>query len=94
MLNKKAISPYIRTAMHSTLHAGHIIRTRVILDYELILVEGGRCRITIGGTEHICKKDDVIFLRPDVPHSFECFDDQDFVQPHIHFDPVYSSLSE
>ena len=31
--------------------------------YELILVAGGMCRVTIDGTPYICKKNDVIFLK-------------------------------
>ena len=93
-MNYNAISPYIRTAMHSTLVASHIIKTRVLYDYELIYVRNGKCRITVNGTVHLCRKNDVILLRPGVPHSFECLPDTDFVQPHIHFDPIFSPKSE
>ncbi|MBO5220329.1 MAG: AraC family transcriptional regulator [Clostridia bacterium] len=93
-MNHALISPYIRTAMHSTLVASCIIKTRVLYDYELIYVRSGRCRITVDGTPYLCKKNDAVLLRPGVPHSFACPPDSDFVQPHIHFDPIYSPCSE
>ena len=93
-MNHALISPYIRTAMHSTLVASCIIKTRVLYDYELIYVRSGRCCITVDGMPHLCKKNDAVLLRPGVPHSFTCPPDSDFVQPHIHFDPIYSPHSE
>lgn len=80
--------------MFSTLVAPFKIGKRVIFDYELILVSGGKCKITINNTEYLCKKNDVVFLRPGIPHKFECVDNCDFVQPHIHFDVVYTGKSE
>ncbi|MBO5060389.1 MAG: helix-turn-helix transcriptional regulator [Clostridia bacterium] len=93
-MNKKEFSPYIRVAMFSTLIAPFKIEKRVIFDYELILVSDGKCKITIDDTEYLCKKNDVVFLRPDIPHKFECIDNCDFVQPHIHFDVSYNKKSE
>ena len=71
-MNHALISPYIRTAMHSTLVESCIIKTRVLYDYELIYVRSGRCRITVDDTPHLCKKNDAVLLRPGVPHSFAC----------------------
>lgn len=93
-MNKNILSPYIRVAMHSTLTNPFKISERVIYDYEIIFVSGGKCKITIDGREHLCKKNDVVFLRPDVPHKFECVGDVDFVQPHIHFDACYDDKSQ
>lgn len=93
-MNLLQMSPYIRVAMFSTLTAPFQISPRAIFDYEIILVDGGKCQITIDGVPHLCKKGDVVFLRPGVPHRFDCVEDCDFVQPHIHFDPIYSGASE
>ncbi len=93
-MNINEFSPYIRTAMLSTLTAPFKINTRIIFDYELILVTDGKCKITIDNTEYLCKKNDVVFLRPGIRHKFEYIDDVDFVQPHIHFDMIYSNISE
>ena len=93
-MNKQEFSPYIRVAMFSTLTAPFSIEKRVIFDYEIILVSDGKCKITIDNTEYLCKKDDVVFLRPDIPHKFKCIDHCDFVQPHIHFDTSYNDKSE
>ena len=93
-MNKNEFSPYIRVAMHSSLIAPFVINTRVIYDYEIILPCGGRCKMTIDGKEYICTPNDVIFLRPGIPHKFECMDNTDFIQPHIHFDIIYTSKSE
>ena len=93
-MNKKEFSPYIRVARFSTLVAPFKIEKRVIFDYEIILVSNGKCKITIDNTEYICKKNDVVFIRPDIPHKFECIDNCNFVQPHIHFDISYNDKSE
>ena len=93
-MNHNAISPYLRIAMHSTLVASHRIKTRVIFDYELIYVRSGSCTITVDGVPHPCRKNEVVFLRPGVPHAFACPEDTDFVQPHMHFDPLWSPQSE
>ena len=80
--------------MFSTLLAPFKVNERVIFDYEIILVSGGKCRITLGNTVYLCKKNDVIFIRPGIPHKFECIDNSDFIQPHIHFDVSYTAKSE
>lgn len=33
-------------------------------------------------------------MRPGIRHKFECVDNIDFVQPHIHFDVSYSDMSD
>lgn len=93
-MNKNLLSPYIRAAMHSTLTAPFLINERIIFDYEIIFVQKGECSITIDQKEYTCKKNDVVFLRPGVPHKFESIGSVDFYQPHIHFDAVYGKKSE
>jgi len=80
--------------MYSTLTSPFQIDTRCIFDYEIILVCDGECKITTDDKEYICKKDDVIFIRPGVHHSFKNTTEADFFQPHIHFDVVYTEKSE
>lgn len=80
--------------MHSTLVAPFLIRKRVIFDYEIIFVNDGVCNIIIDDVPHLCKKNDVVLLRPGTPHKFECVNNTDFVQPHIHFDVIYTEKSE
>ena len=94
MINKKAFCPYIRTAMHSIISWPYALRERVIFDYEIIYVRDGKCRITFGEKSVVVKKNDVVFIRPGERHSFETCDGCDFVQPHIHFDLVYTDKSE
>lgn len=91
---KNSFSPYIRIAMQSTLTAPFLIHERVIFDYEIIYVTDGTCSITINGIPHLCKKNDVVFIRPGIPHKFECVNNTNFVQPHIHFDLIYTDKSE
>ncbi len=93
-MNNNLLSPYIRIAMFSTLTAPFIIRERVIYDYELIFVNGGKCKLTVNGIPYICFKNDVILLPPGIPHIIESIDNTDFIQPHIHFDLIYNSNSE
>ena len=93
-MNKHTFSPYIRIAMHSVLAAPFTINERIIFDYEIIFVQEGKCRLTVNEKEYICKKNNVVFIRPDIPHKMECIDNLNFVQPHIHFDIIYSDKSE
>jgi len=93
-MKKHSFSPYIRVAMQSTLIAPFTIQKRVIFDYEMIFVDEGVCNIIINDVPHLCKKNDVVFLRPGIPHKFECVNNTDFIQPHIHFDLLYTDKSE
>lgn len=92
-MNINTISPYIRLATHSVIPSVHTIRRRVLYDFEIIYVKDGKCRINIDGTDYICRKNDVVFLPPGVPHSFHTYEDIEFNQPHIHFDAVFSDKS-
>lgn len=92
-MDKNLISPYIRRAMHSTLTAPFHIYPRVLYDYEVIFVKDGACLIRIDGSDYICKKNNVVFLPPNVVHSFHSVENKNFIQPHIHFDVIYSDKS-
>lgn len=93
-MNKNMFSPFIRLAMYSTIAAPFEINERIIFDYEMIFVSGGKCRLTIDDKEYFCKKNDVVFLRPGIPHKFESTANADFIQPHFHFDVCYDEKSE
>lgn len=86
------LSPYVRRAMYSTIRAPRIFIDRVILDYEIIFVTDGEAYITVGGETYMAKKNDVVFLRPNMRHRMEIRDGA-FVQPHIHFDAVFDQYS-
>ena len=91
-MDTNILSPYIRQAMHSTLLPNYIINKRIIFDYEIIYIKEGSCRIQIDGIDFICKKNNIVFLRPGVPHSFYV-GKEGVSQPHIHFDAIYSPRS-
>ena len=93
-MDKNAFSPYIRVAMYSVLNAPFKINKRVLFDYEVILVTNGKCKITVDNEVYLCKKNDVVFLRPGIPHEFESVENCNFSQPHIHFDVSYDEKSE
>ena len=93
-MNINSFSPYIRHAIYSTILAPFIIRERIIYDHELIYVTDGTCAITVDGKENVVKKGDCIFFPPNVPHELRSIGDTAFVQPHIHFDALYSDKSE
>ncbi len=93
-MNKKSFSPFIRIAMHSRILAPFCVNERVLFDYEIILVRGGMCKFTIDEQVHILEKNDIVFIRPGVPHKFESIENTNFIQPHIHFDVCYTKESE
>ena len=85
------LSPFVRVAMYSTLRDPFVISERVIFDYELILVQGGACRLLVDGKSYRCECGDAVFISPGTPHALESVTGMDFVQPHIHFDAVYDA---
>lgn len=87
------ISPYVRVAMYSSLPQGFVLKKRIIYDYELIYVRSGSCKIVFDDNVYECKKNDAVFIRPGVSHAFFVLSSDGFVQPHIHFDPVYDTQS-
>ena len=86
------LSPYIRRTWYSTLKAPWHIKERVLVDYEIIYVAGGSATVTVDGVPYRVKKRDVIFSPPGVRHSI-LVDTENFVQPHIHFDPIFTEDS-
>lgn len=92
-MNYNCISPYIRRTSLSTIYYPCGVANRIILDYELLFVEEGGCLLTVNGTEYRCKQNDIILLRPGIPHSIQTVEGMDFKQPHIHFDLCYDEKS-
>lgn len=93
-MNLNMISPYIRRAMRSQLHAPFKLGQRIIFDYEIIYLAAGKFLLTVDNKEYICNKGDVIFLRPGHPHTLASIDDITISQPHIHFDMQFDEHSE
>ncbi len=86
-------SPYVRVATPALLISPCIIYPRVLLDYEIIFIEEGKCKIVYEGKEFVAEKDDVIFIRPNILHSIELFPSINLSQPHIHFDVDFDIYS-
>lgn len=93
-MNLNDLSPFVRYAARSYLRAPFTIGRRIIFDYEIIYVDSGLFSLTVEDREYICKKGDVIFLRPGQPHCLQSIDDCSVSQPHIHFDLNYDCFSE
>ena len=93
-MNLNNLSPFVRDAARSYLRAPFKIGRRIIFDYEIIYIDSGLCLLTLEDREYVCKKGDVIFLRPGQPHCLESIDDCSVSQPHIHFDMSYDAFSE
>ncbi len=91
-MNFNEVNPYIRLAMRHYWRNPNI-KSRIILDYELIYCEDGGCCIQYAGHEYIIKPGNLIFICPDVEHSF-ISTGISFTQPHIHFDLQYNSTSD
>lgn len=93
-MNLNDLSPFVRYAARSYLRAPFKIGRRIIFDYEIIYLEAGTFLLTVEDQTYICKKDDVIFLRPGQPHCLESLEDCSISQPHVHFDLRYDIFSE
>lgn len=93
-MNFNFISPYIRIAMRSELQAPFRINTRIIFDYEIILIERGSWKLTVEDRDYLCSQSDVILIRPHQSHRIESVDNISVSQPHIHFDMQYDLHSE
>ena len=81
----RTINPYIRVARPSVLKKGTVIARRIIFDYELIYVESGSFTLWYDDCNYDCHAGEFLFLRPDVPHRFDC-SREEISQPHVHFD--------
>lgn len=92
MLTISDVNPYIRKAIHSVIRATHVIKRRIIFDYELLYVADGEFILNYNETDYRCQKGQFVFLRPGVPHSFQV-GDHNLTQPHIHFDVTHQSDS-
>ncbi len=92
-MNINEFSPYIRVATPALLISPCIIYPRVLLDYEIIFIEEGKCIITYEDKEFIAQKNDVVFIRPNISHKIELFPGINLSQPHIHFDVDFDMYS-
>ena len=92
-MNLNLLSPYVRRGWRCTLKPGKKIKKRILVDYEIILVTDGVAKVKIGENEYTVMRGEVIFIPPGVEHEIEVLD-RDFVQPHVHFDPIYTADSE
>lgn len=92
-MNVNEVNPYIRLTMRSVLVYPFFIKKRIIMDYELIYIESGEMILEYDGVDYLCRKGDILFLRPGICHEFRGIQ-TDLSQPHIHFDMQYDSLSE
>lgn len=93
MLNTSIVNPYIRVAKNSVLPKKHVIKRRIIFDYELIYIADGEFIFTYDDVDYKCKAGTFIFIRPNIPHSFSGINNA-LTQPHIHFDITHISNSE
>ncbi len=93
-MNLNELSPYVRYAARSYLRAPFKIGQRIIFDYEIIYLDSGTFLLKVEDKDYICKKGDVIFLRPGQPHCLQSLGDNSISQPHIHFDMEYDRFSE
>ena len=93
MSELQRISPYIRTAMDSTIRVDCTVHPRVIFDYELVYFTGGRGKIVIEGRAYPIGNHEVFLLKPNVEHAIYPAKNAFLHQPHIHFDLKYQEDS-
>ena len=59
---------------------------RVIGDFEIIYFVGGIGHIVIEDTEYVCKKGDIILIRPYEEHSIQSSRTEPYDNYYVHFD--------
>jgi len=92
-INISAINPYIRLVYKSSILRAHsLIKRRIIFDYELLYAESGTMLLVYDDVEYRCEPGSFVLIRPGVSHSFH-MQEEDFSQPHIHFDITYTPKS-
>jgi len=89
-MNIYEVNPYIRLTKRHTMSWD--MAQRIILDYELLYCDGGRCTLWYDGVDYQIKQGDILLICPGVEHRFH--DVENLVQPHIHFDIQYDDVSE
>lgn len=93
-INLNEISPYIRVGMYSRCCQPWYMPTRMIFDYELILMEEGEWDLTYNGKYYRCRQGDILLFLPGSRQEIYVSPDVSVFQPHIHFDMVYDQYSE
>ncbi len=91
-MNYNEVNPYIRLGYRHHWKNPNL-KSRIILDYELIYCEAGGCCLQYAGEDYFIKPGDLIFICPDVEHSF-ISTGTSFTQPHLHFDLQYNGTSD
>lgn len=81
----------IRRAMTDTMALHWEMFPRTIFDHELLFVEAGNMRVTIGGRVYEAIPGDIILFPPGVIHSLKTHGPVRLTQPHIHLDFEYRS---
>lgn len=92
-MNLQKISPYIRFASDSIIETPWELSKRVLFDYEILYVMEGEVKVTIEDKQYIGIPGDVFLFRPKKEHSITIIGNQQFRQPHIHFDMIYQDDS-
>lgn len=81
----------VRRAITDTMALHWEMFPRTIFDHELLFVEAGNMRVTIGGRVYEAIPGDIILFPPGVIHSLKTHGPVRLTQPHIHLDFEYRS---
>lgn len=92
-MNLHNLSPYIRFASDSFIPSPWMLNERVIFDYEILYVKEGKVEVKIEDNLYIGIPGDIFLFRPKKRHSIKTISEQNFRQPHIHFDMIYQEDS-
>ena len=93
------LSPYIRVAWYNVVepemfpYCNAILKERQLFDYEIIYIKSGRAKVTIEGCVYYVRSGHILLIKPRQRHTIEVYGNEQFVQPHLHFDFFYEKNS-
>lgn len=92
-MNPYLLSPFVRIAKRLRLEDPSFVRNRILLDYELLLLEQGEFLLVYPEQTYHCRAPALIMIAPGIIHEFHSLGCA-IEEPHIHFDMIYDQYSE
>lgn len=83
------LSPYVRAVSHMTIHGPWRLAPRVLFDYELLYISGGKLTLRVGECQMSGVAGQLFLIPPGRLHTMEIPDGGSFTQMAVHFDAIW-----